>query len=127
VDDQIDQWLRYLQSRQEAAESNLRARSTITVPAAVGLLIGSYLFVNEGGSLALGLIGVLTALAVLLASAVYNLKCIVIAAGIDRISKRILLDQIRDSSAINDELNELVSRAKALSSAKEGLEVLRKK
>ena len=126
MDDQIGQWLTYLQSRQRAAESNLRARSTITVPSAVALLIGSYIFINGGGALILGLMGLLVAIAVLIGSVAYNLKCILFISGSDAIIRRILLGQLSESTAINDQLNKLIGRTEARSSSKEGLEVIQK-
>lgn len=124
MDNLTAEWLKYLELRLSGAQSDLRARSTVTVPSAVALLIGSTIFINEGGLLILGLIGIGIALLVLGFCVTYNLKTVVFIAGFDTMIRRILLGQLAESAEINEELNKLIGRA-AAESATEGLEIVK--
>jgi hypothetical protein len=70
--------------------------------------------------------GLLVAIAVLIGSVAYNLNCILFISGSDAIIRKILLGQLSESTAINDQLNKLIGRTDARSSSKEGLEVIQK-
>jgi hypothetical protein len=107
------------------AESNLRARSTVTVIAAISLLFGSFIFTYEGGPLIMGLIGAGIAFFVVISSTVFNLKDAVFIAGSDTIIRRILLGQLTESIEISEELDKLIARYKARSATTEGLEIVK--
>ena len=120
------EWLRYLESRQSNAQADLRVRSTVTVPSAVVLLVGSIVFIDTRGEMALGLIGIGIAIIVLTLSIVYNLKTFVFISGCDRIIRRILLEQLVESTEISKEFDDLIVRYSAKSSTKEGLEIIKR-
>jgi len=124
--DNPTEWLRYLESRLSEAQTDFRARSTVTVPSGVVLLVGSYIFIDRGGEMILGLIGIGIAVFVLAASAVYNLKSMVFISGCDGIIKRILLVQLVESAEINKQFEEVIDRYSAKSSAIEGLEIVKR-
>jgi sensor histidine kinase YesM len=124
--DYAAEWLKYLESRQSGAQADFRLRSTVTIPSAITLLIGSIIFIQRGGLLIMGLIGIGVAFLVLGASLVYNLKSVVFISGCDTIIKRILLGQLVESAEINKAVNELISRYAAMSAVTEGLEIVKR-
>ena len=126
MDDRATEWLRYLESKLSEAQADFRARSTITVPSAVVLLVGSFIFIDTGGEMILGLIGSGIAVLVLVASVVYNLKSIVFISGCDRIIRRILLGQLVESAEINRQFEDLIVRYSAKSASTEGLEIVKR-
>lgn len=123
MDDRAAEWLRYLESRQSGAESNLRARSTVTMLSAVSLMFGSVIFTYEGGPLIMGLIGAGIAFIIIVSSTMFNLKDMVFIAGSDTIIRRILLGQLTESSEISKELDKLIAKYKTRSATTEGLEI----
>lgn len=120
------EWLRYLESRMTNVQADLRARSTITVPAAVAFLAGSIIFIDAGGAVILGLIGIGVAVAVLAGAVIYNLKSFVFISRCDRIARKILLGQLSESTDINREFDEVINRCSSRSAISEGLEVLKR-
>lgn len=125
MEDWAREWSRYLESRMTDARADLRARSTITVPSAFALLVGSILFIDTSGDWVLGLIGLGFAVLVLVGSIIYNLKSFVFTSGCDGIIRRILIGRFKESAEVNKEFNELIAKYSAKSAIAEGLEAVR--
>lgn len=108
------------------ARADLRARSTITVPSAIALLVGSILLIDTRGNWILGLIGLGAAIFVLGWSIIYNLKSFVFTSGCDSIIRRVLIGKFKESAEVNKEFNELIARYSSKSAIAEGLEAVKR-
>lgn len=126
MDDWAKEWLRYLESRRADAQADLRARSTITIPSAAALLIGSIVFIDTGNGIVLGLVGIMSAVIILVAAGIYNLKSFVFISGCDTIIREILLGKFASSADVNKEVNELIAKYSATSATTEGLAVVKR-
>ena len=126
MEDWAKEWLRYLESRRVDAQADLRARSTITIPSAVALLIGSVIFIYTGNEMLLGLAGIISSVIILVAAGIYNLKSLVFISGCDTIIRKILLGRLTTPADVNTEVNELIAKYSAASATTEGLEIVKR-